>query len=404
MEIKKLFDQLGNKTSIDRRKMLAIQSVRTGFMNRNDDHINFFSGNLLGVYPIRYKTSDKEVWLNDIAQINERDIKEGVSNIKHFEDDWVRANDPINLSSIWLLHKFNHSNLSNRDKETALRNTVLMLQYKFLSSLMAHWFKYPADKSTAIATYEALSRKFELKLHESWQGLLEHRTTMILDPKGIHYETFNKLNDDAAIIYMIYDIQERLKKIVKNLYMVFLKVKEQNLQIRSTSQMIEIDGKMELRDLTRTHTDYLRYLEDIITDKPTFIREELIDIICEIITSLPPQILKNVLIFCSDQYNPRNDRLVKPLLSETLLHAFIYLSENQGIMSNPKDIGGLILRLKNIYMASRMSDEHLLKMKELADKIVKKSAQSRNPTTLSAARTGLQTYIVLRAFSKNYYS
>ena len=404
MEIKTLLDRLGERTRIDRRKAQLIQNTRIQFMNRNDDHVNFFTGNLLGVYPIRYKTSDKELWLNDVAEMDANDIHEGLDKIKDFDTDWIRASDPVNLSSIWLLNKFYHSSLSNRDKEEVMKNIVLMLQYKLLSSILSRFFKYPADKAAAIATYEALSRKFELKVYESWQGLLEHRTKMILDPRGIHFPTFTRLNDDRSLILMIYDIQERLKKIVKNLYVIFLKVKEQNLRIRSTSQMVEIDGKIELKDITRTHTDYLRYLEDIISDKYTFIREELIEVICEIITTLPPQILKNVLLYVSERYDQRNDRFVKPLVNETLLHAFIYLNENQGIMTNPKDIAGLIIRLKNVYMASRMSDPQLLKMKDLADNIVKRSAQSRNPTTLSAARTGLQTYLVLRAFARNHYS
>ena len=72
-------------------------------------------------------------------------------------------------------------------------------------------------------------------------------------------------------------------------------------------------------------------------------------------------------------------------------------------MASPSDLAGLIGKLKNLYSASRMSDPQLIKMRDLADKVVGRSVKSRNSAALASVRTGLQIYFVLRAFARKYY-
>jgi hypothetical protein len=42
-------------------------------------------------------------------------------------------------------------------------------------------------------------------------------------------------------------------------------------------------------------------------------------------------------------------------------------------------------------------------MRDLGDKIVKKGVISRNAAALASVRTGLQLYLILRAFSRKHY-
>lgn len=402
--IKQVFEDNCERVKVDRRFIQTVRDMRTAFVNRNEDHLAFFSGNLLGVHPIRFRTIERQRWFDEILEVDESDLKEDIKDVDYLDPDWVRANDAMNLSCIWLLHRIqNSTSLSARDKEKALTDVLLILQYKFLSSIMAHYFPYPADRAVAVATYEALSRKFEIKQHGSWQELLEHRCRMILSKDSIHYTTYDKMRDDQAVVYMVNDVQQRLREIVKKYRAIFQRVKDQNLRIQSSSTVIVLDGQAELIERTRDHTDYTRYMKDVITDKPTFIREELVDVVADAMHTMNEAHLYQALEYCSNNYGRGGDRNIEPLIEQTLLHAYQYLSDNQGVMASPSDLAGLIGKLKNLYAASRMSDPQLIGMRDLADKLVKRSVSSRNSAALASVRTGLQIYIVLRAFARKYY-
>jgi hypothetical protein len=373
-------------------------------MNRNEDHLNFFSGNLLGVYPIRFVTSDRIRWYEEVLEVDEHVIKEGIKKVAYLDPEWVRANDGINLSTIWLMYQIHSAKtISTKEREQCLIDIVLYLQYKFLSSIMAHYFPYPADQAVAMATYEALSRKFEIKQFGSWQGLLEHRSELITNSASTHHTTYTTLRDDSAIVYMISDIQQRLREIVKKYRAIFQKIKDENLRIVSTSTTFEIDGERELIERGRDYTDYTRYLKDIIGDVPTFIRKELVDIIADAMHTMSIDHLYQVLRYCSNNSGTHGDSNIEKLIEETLLHAYQYLTDNNGVMANPSDLAGLISKFKNLYAASRMSNPQLIRMRDLGDKIVKKGVISRNAAALASVRTGLQLYLILRAFSRKHY-
>lgn len=403
--IRGIFEEFCGDIKIDKRFVRMLRQLRLSFVNRNSDHVQFFGGNLLGVHPVRYRTSDREQWYDEVIEANESDLVESIRDLDSIDPTWVRASDPVNLSSVWLMYRIhNTSSLSARDKEQAILDVLLLLQYKFISSIMSHFFPYPADHAVAVATYEALSKKFDLKKYGSWQALLEARSESIMARSSIHYATYTKMTDDDAVIYMVSDIQARLREIVKKTSAVFYRVKEQNLRISSTSSTIEIDGMSELLDRQRDHSRYTRYLHSVISDKPTFIRQELIDVVGDVLHTMPERYLKETLSFCSDNYGGRGDPRIEKLIDEVLLHAYDYLSNNRGIMSGPSDLGSLITKLRNIYMASRMSDPVLISMRDLADGIVSDSISSRNKAVVASVRTGLQVYIVLRAFAMNHYS
>lgn len=404
--IRELFETECSDVSIDRRLVRDLHDIQTGFVNRNEEHLNYFSSNLLGVYRIKFMESDRIKWFDEILEVNEQDIKEGLARVPKdiLDPKWKRANDAMNHSCIWLLYKLHNStNLSARDKDTAMRDVVLIMQYKFMSSILSHFFTYPADPDSARATYEALSRKFDIKRLGSWKAFFESRTTAILDADGIHYSTFTTMRDDVAVIQMFQDIQDRLREVVKKIYAVFVRVREENFKIKSSSAMVEMDEGLELIDRVREQTKYRRYIHTVVPDKPTFIRGELIEVMSEVMTTLPDGLLEQALSYMSDNYGRRGDPKVEKLVDLTISHIFDYLSDNQSIGSTAADLPTLVMKLKNLYMSSRMNNPQLLEMRDLANHIVSRSVKSRNSAVLSTVRTGCQLYIVIRTFSMRHF-
>lgn len=404
ISIKSIFDNKCSKLKIDRKFIKRLHSLRTHFINRNEDHLSFFSSGLLGVNPIRYKPSDRDVWYDEIMEIEPKEIRSGLKDVDYLDPDWVRANDIVNLSSVWLLNAIHNSKtLSNKEKEKGLTDVILLLQYKFISSIMFHYFKYPTNKPTAVAAYEALSMKFEIKQYGTWQALLEHRARTILDKNSIHYNAYTKMNNDGEVVNMISDVQQRIRENVKKYWVIFDKIHNQNLKIGHSTVFVELDGKKELLDRTRDHSDYIRYLKDVVGDKSTFIRTELLDIIVEAVHTMRREHLIQALEYCSKNYGKGGDKKIESLVDESLLHTYQYLSDNIGILSTPSDLPTIMYKLKNLYTASKMSDQTLISMRDMASDIVGKSVRSRNKAALSSVSTGLQLYIVIRAFAKKHY-
>lgn len=401
--VKSVMDNHCKHLKLDASFAKEVHKYTHGWLNKNEDHIQFFGGNLLGVHTIRFTSSDRNGWLDELLGIDEGDVRRDVVSLPSIDENWKRGTDVVNLSCVYLVHRVYNSTLPIKVKEQLMVDLLLIMQFKLFSSLMAHFFRYPADEAVALATYAALSKKYAIKQAGNWYNVLLERAKDVISSASIHHQTIVKFNDDAAIMYMITDIQGRLRSIVKNLWVVFDKVRTQDAKIMQVGGMVNLDGKMVVRDVARNFTPYMRYLREIIQDANTFIKPELIEIIASAQHTMPAELLNQALLYMSDAAKSSN-KDVDDLLNETMLHAFAYLSKDRRAQEAMGDLGSLIAKLRALYMASRSSDPALLKMRTLGERILKKAVKSKSSSTLAAVRTGLFLYIVLRTFAKGHYS
>jgi hypothetical protein len=154
---------------------------------------------------------------------------------------------------------------------------------------------------------------------------------------------------------------------------------------------------------TRDQSDYIHYIKSVVNDTPTFIRSELLEIIYELMHTMTPEHLDMALTYVSNNFGRGGDKRVEKLVEELIYHVFRYLSETEGLMASKGNLGELLIKLKNIYSASRMSDVQLIEIKELGSKIISDSVNTRNEAAQASVRTGMFLYIVLRTFSRSYY-
>lgn len=375
------------------------------FVNKNQEHIKFFGGNLLGVHPVKFLPSDKNEFLDDILHIDESDTRELILDLPSItNEDWIRYTDVTNLSCLYLVHLMYRTPVSGaftqRAKDEAMISVLLILQYKFFGSILSHYFKYPADEATALATYAALSKKFAIKQHGNWYNVLRHRAVNIIADNSIHLETIKRFDDDADIFYMVSDIQGRIKEMVKKIWAVFAEIRQMDARIVSTGGTIELDGKIVVRDVQTTLAPYKKYIAKVVTERNSFIKTDLIQIVGSAMHTMPEAVLFDVLNYVADHYN---DRMVMEIIDETLLHAFTYLSTDARARESMSDIGNLVAKLRALYMASRSSDPALMKMRTLGERIVRKVAVGRSEAVVSSVRTGLLLYIILRTFTMKHY-
>ena len=343
-----VFNDECKNLKLDAPFIKRLSAYQTMFVHKNADHVAFFGGVLIGVNPVRFTNEDADKWFNEILEVDDGPLEERLLKLPGVNADWNVSSDTLNLSAAWLVHAiFVDKHLTPEQKHRGMVDTLLVLQYKFLTSRLFRHFKFPADKAVAQAAYAQLSNKFAIKRYGSWTALLTARAEEIISPAGIHRRTIEKL-DDEGVRYMLNDIQGRIRDMLKKIYDVFLTAHAAGKRIVSVSSTIEHDGVEILKDKTKSLTSYTHYLNSIVSDKNSFIRLELLDVVTKMVKLAPPKLILETLTWMSNNYRQRGAGMVEEVLTTCMIHSFDYLMEDKSSLRNRADLPTLLSRLKGV--------------------------------------------------------
>lgn len=389
---------------IDMHLLKRLKKYQTDFILKNSDHQEFFGGNLTGVHVVRFTNADRNRWFDEIIEVDDIPLEERLQALPDVVKEFHVSSDTMNLSCVWLTHSiFTSSFLNDEQKEEGMTLVMLILQYKYLTSLLSHYFRYPADRAIAEATYAQLSFKFSIKVYGSWSALLENRSIEIISKESIHYKTITAMNIDTDVVYMLNDTQNRIRDILKNICSVFHYVKEQGDRIITTSSVIEHEGVSVLKEKTHDQSSYYRYINSIVSDKNSFIKSELCSVIEKLVYTIPPKLFISSLEWMSINYRQRTAGVIEEVLNECIIHCFDYINSNKGTIRTNTDYATLLTKLKGVYMSSRSTDPVLFALREKTEKIVKMATGNKNNSVISSVRTGILLYTVLRTLVKDHY-
>lgn len=402
--IKGVFERVCEHVKFDVALAQRVIEFQIAFVNKNEEHMAFFGGNLTGVHVVRFTPQDMDRFFTDVVQVNDMEIEENLHTLDAIVTTRNVTSDVFNHTCVWVMHKFLTSDLPDAVKLRAAQSTALILLYRFLTSLLSHYYKIPADPQIAAAAYAQLSNKYAIKQHGSWQALLETRIKDLVDQSGLHYKTLVSYEDDIAINYAISDTQGRIRDMMKNLMEALIASIARGTRHRSTSATVELDnGESFLKDRTKNLSTYTRYLHSVMSDEHTLIKQDILDILAEALHTAPPSLVHETLRWCSLNYRKPQAKEIDELLDLIMVHSFGYLADNRTVLRDNNNLSGLILRLKGVYMSSRSTDVHLMKMRDLSEKITKKAIKSKNSSVVSAVKTALMLYLVVRAFTMSHY-
>lgn len=403
--LRNIFDEVCRDLVVDPYLVKRIAKYKNGFIEKNEEHIAFFGGNLLGTETVRHTPADRDTFFEDIMGIDEHDTRRAILTSPLITADFKRLSDPYNLTALYLVYRLNVSNkLPERMKQQAMLDVVYMLQVKLFTSILSHWFKHRAQVDEAKATYAEMTKRFGIKEAGSWNQWFINRSIDFLDPNtGLHRQVFKTFAPDDKVCYAVTEPQDRLRATMKKFSKVFQEVRKKGSRIKSVSGTLEIDGELMVKSLTTASRRYLDYIKSVIGDKNTFIREEVLNVVTDAVHTAPERLLLQLLTFASDNYGKGKAVPVEPLVDELILHAIEFVNQNQILIKRTDDLGLLVTRLKALYGTSKMRDIGLIKAKECADRIVMRARVSKNSGTNAALRTALELYIVLRTLSMNYY-
>lgn len=401
-QIKSIMDEHGKHLRFDSRLVGQLERFVQNFINKSPEHVKCLGSNLTGVNRLSWSLDDRLEWEENFLQIDGRDLRQAILAIPHMDDVGRVAGDNFNISCCWLAHRFYKSDLPPRVKEKGMKLSMDILQYKLLSSIHSHYFKYPVDQNVAEATYAELSRKFDIKRYGSWRAVLDSRSENIIATGEIHEQTIRQFDDDIAIVKMIQDIQFRLRDKIKNIWEVMANVIEKDMKFGSVSSTIELDGALVTRDIERLSTDYIQFIKEAAAERDRFIKPDLVDVIESVMSTMPEKPFEQLLVIFTEKVS-KSDKNALQLVELTMEHLFNVVLADRKTTMRMNDIPAVLNRIRGLYTASRSNNDILEQMKEITEKFVRKDVKIVNNANVAALRTGLLLYIVLRAMVKDHY-
>lgn len=391
---------------IDEKWVKRLEDMVYGFINRNEEHIHFFGGIMTGVHKMRFVPSDANALFFDMMGMDDpSEAKKELVKQPSFNPTWIVSSDLFNISIIWLSHLIMKSLLKDNVKEQALTNIYLYLHFKLLGSMLHRFFPYAVDPDLAKATYDALSMKFSLKKHGSWFKSLEARCKDIHAKESIRYKTIKVFEPNREVIVMINDIENRLRIRIRRIHATMRVVLDNDRKNQTLSGSIQLDGEMVIKDLIRLPTQYKNYLEKIVLSDREFIKSELVIVVHSEFPMTQQMAIVDVLKYFVHMSSNRGNakKEVKEYIEDMITHIFEQMRINPQLAKALDDPEYFITKMKNIYSAAKTSDEQVLKLREIAAKVVSKAVSIKTEATLAALRNALMIYIVLRTFSKKTY-
>ena len=292
-----------------------------------------------------------------------------------------------------------------KKKARGALDVALIFNYRILTGLLSYWFKYPANPAVAQQTYANLSNKFLIKQLGSWGDVLEFRSKEMVSKQGIHYDKFIKFDDDDVTVKVVNDSQGRIKDLLKNIYAEFMRVIERGDRITTTSlAMVDVEGVGVLKDKTHGVDGYTTYILSIMHDKNSFIKKELVDVITQLMFTTSEKSFMATLVWISENSNHTRDAELEKLVRLTMVHSYDFLMSDSTYMHDTKDLPGFLSRIRGVYLSSRSTDKNLMEMRKIGYKLVKKAGGANGENAIASIRTSLFLYIVLRAYTKHYYT
>lgn len=389
------------KQPIDRAFMAKVLTYVDHFVRKDENNLNFFGSNLIGVYPVKFIDEDKFDWLELVLQIDDYDkLKSDIYELPDIDKSWHIASDAINLSFLWVAYKALTSELLNeKDKVTLATASINMLQYKFISSIHTRNFPYPANISIALAVYEDMDQKSQLKRAGSWLALVDLRTADILGHDSLHHKIIRTLEPDVKLVAMLNDIWTRLKSIFKIMTASFYKIRDSNARITSTSKFTISEGEEILKDHVNHIFQIKERMHSLVPDVNSFVREDLLEIIPIAITTVYPVYLKTTLVYISENYKiPHKEVNIPNLIDDILIFVFNIIRKEKIPL---KAIPDIAMKLKNAIKSSRLISSEYDVIKKSVDIIIEESNYKIPEGLIASTRMGVVLFIALRALIKN---
>ena len=401
VNIKAVYDEYCKSVTFDRRwGKLTLTTIRA-FEGRDEEHINFLGGNLVGVYRLHWRADDATEWYERLRIDDVRSLKQDFHDLPTINPDFHVVGNPINASFLYAVHRVLTSDLPERERTEVAVAILAHMHYQFLSSLLYHQFPYRAQEAIALALYDSLSRKSMLKQYHTWGNLVRARSEDIISKGSIHYQTLIDFSDDEKIIYAISDIQSRIREVVKKLKSEYMRLRDQDARVMSQgSTLVTREGETVLREFENKAAGLQRALKDIILDPHDLIRNEVLESTLKMVTTADERYLRTALLYLSDAMGGKERASVEALVDALVIFIQGYLRRAP---SSERTLIHVVMKVRNLMRSSQLAASDAIALRSLTADLIEKALEKRNATVQASTRIAVLVYLTIRLLTLNHF-
>lgn len=391
-DLKSVFDEFTN-IKVDKAFLKSVYGYVQGFINKNDEHTEFFGGNLIGVHRATYIASvDGARWLQEVCGIDEiEDCKEAIDSLEEINPQWIVSSDIVNLSFLYVAHRIYTSDLPSKDKDMGVVYTIIMANAKHLTGGLRRRFPWAANPAIAMAVFESLDYRSDLKKYGSWFALLQNRGEQAIGPKYLHKKVMERFAKTYDVMKWANDIQDRLSDVLTALTARFHEVKDSNARIASGSRMAEYEGVKEIKSYRNVQKDMILGIQRIAVDKNDFIKPELMEDTLDVVNTADPRYLRETLEYINEQYTL--DTRYGDMMQDIVIYMFAQAKDSKVDLGNVPELVG---KMRSIYRSSRTQRKDVLQIKTQMNDIVESAIPNVRPSVQVATKVAVFIYLVLR--------
>jgi hypothetical protein len=378
---------------IDRNWTKDFDDWYRGLVSKNDSHVKFFSGVLLGVYDIKFDSEDSNYIWDILLEAEEEVLEKDLLTLPNIQANWEVISSGVNHAFLAMMYLVATSKLDDKEKKSIILRLIVLLQFKFITSRHFNDWTYLANKEIALATYDSLSNQFKLKQYASWKEYLHDRAVEVYiggDRRKDFMTILTEFDDDEALVRIISGISSNIGKVLNRWNVAYYAARENGTRLSLTSNLgSDGEGGSIVKDLDGV-SRYRVYSESNIGNKTTFVNKELIEVIIKT-ARLKQKDFEALLVFISARYELDND--TGKFAIGALTYGLNRLLERKDL----RDIAGVYRYLANAYGNNRSTSQTLENIRERGLKILKESGY---PNPKESVVTVVCCYVVIWALLK----
>ncbi len=373
-------------------------------------HALALNSQALGVHAIAFTDADRQAFF-DLVAVDPKDLKLLIQKISAINQDFRVISDPFNLLSIWLMH-LAYGQISDHSVRASFMLAVAKyLHYRFFTSLVNHFYPHGVNEKVMTATIMHLSKKFDIIIYGTWRKAIEARCLDLISASSIHRSVFEHADNDVKFLYVLSDIQTRVRDKIKNVTNEYHVSLDRGDAVKSHAATIEVEGEKMLVHTTSTLDIMVYNLSIEILTPRLFADNQTITAIAKQFTNISEDMLRTALLKMVDIANDQRDGGhldqvsvndgqaiyigMRVLIKHLIQKSYRYCMRNGVNITNN---AAIYLKLKNVYASSRINDEDILANKQSVSYLVDTINMSRRETTKSSLRLAILLYILMRSF------
>lgn len=363
-------------------------------------NIDWFGGGYLGTELIRFTPQDRDRWFDEVLEVDE-DYLENILERTGIRSDWNVSSDAFGIINGYVLHKAYLASPGFKDKliYDAMRALLSVWQFRYYSSLYSIRFKRNlVDRPAAEAAYAALTMKFTIKQLGNWGAAIEYRAERFLDKSSPHTNTYKTYDDINDVVYIATDLSTRCNRTFYDYYNSLDKVRKNNSRIGVYEEIATVEGEQILKDRTSIQTLAIEYLLSSSTSTSSFVTNQYLDLVNELITTSSPTAVKDTLIAISNLPLGKERDEIEDVMRRVLIYTFNYVMENRLKFTQ---VSLLLTKIRAIITASKNKEEDVVFMRERTEKFITKHTHLKHDTTVASCRTAVLLYFIVKGLSAN---